>query len=114
MNNPEIITGLQRAGFTGAPLSVEGDPLLGVEFGRIAPNPFHDSTRLEFRLASAAHVRLAIYDIAGRRVATLVDETRAAGLHEATLRAQGLPSGVYLARLEVAGRSIVRHLALVR
>jgi hypothetical protein len=114
MNNPEIITGLQRAGFTGQPLSVEDGRPAGVEFGQVTPNPFHDSTTLDFRLASATRVRLAIYDIAGRRVAVLVDEIRAAGQHQATLRAQGLPSGVYLARLEVDGQAIVRHIALVR
>ena len=46
-------------------------------------------------------MRIEVYDVLGRRVATLLDETVAAGRHEVTWRVQALPAGVYLIRLTV-------------
>jgi hypothetical protein len=66
--------------------------------------------RLRFSLAEAARVTLALFDVAGRRAATLVDESMTAGEHVAMwdtrLAGRGnAPPGVYLARLEVDGAS---------
>jgi len=85
----------------------------GIELLPATPNPFHGTTTLAYRLAFATHVRLAVYDIAGRRVANLVDSIQGAGTHQVTLRVPELPSGVYLTRLEAAGRAVVRPIALV-
>ena len=46
---------------------------------RAAPNPFSSRTELAFELRGAQPVQLAIYDVAGRRIATLVDGTLPAG-----------------------------------
>jgi hypothetical protein len=83
------------------------------------PNPFNPSTRIRFELATAGPARLVAYDVGGRIVRTLVDAPLAAGAHAATwdgTDAGGRPaaSGVYLLRLESAGRSAVRRVALVR
>ena len=48
------------------------------------PNPFNPRTVIPFALAEPSHVELAIYDLAGRRVATLVDEFQTAGRREVT------------------------------
>lgn len=68
------------------------------------PNPFNPSTQVHFGLREAAHVRLEVYDLIGRRVAVLVDELRAAGVHAAAWdgrNGSGIPvaSGVYLSRI---------------
>jgi hypothetical protein len=78
------------------------------------PNPFNPVTRLRFALPAAGRARLAIHDVRGRRVALLVDGELDAGWHARDWRADGLPSGVYLARLEAGGAVLSRKLVLLR
>ncbi|MEZ5063997.1 MAG: PKD domain-containing protein [bacterium] len=63
------------------------------------PNPFGGSTTIEFALPNASHVNLAVYDVTGRRVLTLVDETRSAGTHRVDVQGHSLTPGVYFYRL---------------
>ncbi len=65
------------------------------------PNPFNPSTTLRFALPQAGEVTLQVFDLLGRRVATMALGARAAGLNEARFDAAGLPSGLYVYRLEV-------------
>lgn len=83
----------------------EGDPGPRVLLGR--PNPFALSTSFSFVLERPGPVRVAVYDVRGRRVVTLLDETRPEGRHEAawdgrTDAGERAPSGVYFVRLETA------------
>lgn len=75
-----------------------------------SPNPVNPLTRIRYTLARASRVRLAVYDLRGRRVSTLVEGYRGPGDHEVAWRAvdaQGaaLPSGIYLCRLDAEGTS---------
>jgi hypothetical protein len=54
---------------------------------------------IAFSVPAAGQVRLAVYDVLGREVATLVDRQMAPGSYEATFDAAGLPSGLYLYRI---------------
>jgi hypothetical protein len=67
------------------------------------PNPFNPSTLIRYQLAGAGSVKLTVYDVLGREVATLVDGTQQQGAHEARFDAGGLSSGVYLYRLQTSG-----------
>lgn len=67
------------------------------------PNPFRDGTTLAFELPAPGDVRLAVYDMLGREVATLADGPHDTGRHEVRLDAADLPSGVYVARLTAGG-----------
>ncbi|MEZ4702787.1 MAG: T9SS type A sorting domain-containing protein [Rhodothermales bacterium] len=78
------------------------------------PNPFNPSTRIQFALNDAAPVRLAVYDLLGREVRTLVDATRAAGTHTVTFDAGDLPSGVYFYRIEAGAASETRRMVLMK
>ena len=60
------------------------------------PNPFTISTQITYQLLEQCEVTLTIYDILGREVATLVNETKPAGSHTVNFNASNLPSGVYL------------------
>ena len=61
------------------------------------PNPFNPTTTIEFTLPEDGHVRLAVYDVRGRLVSTLIDEDRRAGVyHQAVFVANNLASGTYL------------------
>jgi len=83
------------------------------------PNPFNPETELVFSLASPGRVELAVYDLAGRAVRTLVDGARPAGNHRAAWRGdddsgRSVPSGVYLAVIRTDGRREALRLALVK
>ncbi len=84
-----------------------------------APNPFNPTTTLAYELAQAGPVRLEVYGVDGRRVATLISGERSAGRHEAIWRGtddagRAVSSGVYLARLRHAGGVDTQRLVLVR
>jgi hypothetical protein len=64
------------------------------------PNPFNTSTTITFGLSGSSHVRLTVYDVLGREVSVLVNETREAGVHEVRFDCSNLASGVYLYRIE--------------
>jgi len=73
----------------------------------VHPNPFNPTTRVTYSLDAALPVQLAIYDLQGNRVRTLVNEVRPSGRHEAVWDGcddggRAVSSGVYMARL-VAG-----------
>lgn len=83
------------------------------------PNPFNPSTRLEYSLPAAGRVRLAVYDVAGRLVRTLVDAELPGGAHAAAWdgtddHGRAAPSGTYFARLEADGRVATGRMGLVR
>ena len=84
-----------------------------------APNPFNPATTLSFTLAEAGPVQLDIFQVDGRRVATLVDAHLAAGPHRIDWRGKddhgaSAASGVYVARLRAGGREATRRMVLVR
>ena len=83
------------------------------------PNPFNAATALRYSVPTPARVRLSIYNIAGQRVATLLDEGRPAG--EYLVRWSGvndrgapLASGAYVACLLVGKTAFVRRMLLLR
>lgn len=62
------------------------------------PNPFRGATTITYRAEHADQVRLVLYDVLGRAVATVFDGRVAPGDHTLRLDASGLPSGVYFLR----------------
>jgi len=68
------------------------------------PNPFNPSTTIRFSLFSADVVRLEVFDLLGRKVATLVNGKLVAGDHRAVFDATGLSSGTYVYMLRVGNR----------
>ncbi|MEM1041642.1 MAG: T9SS type A sorting domain-containing protein [Bacteroidota bacterium] len=78
------------------------------------PNPVRGMATLRYTLPEAADVTLAVYDVLGRRVATLRDGVQPAGVHGATFDAGTLPSGVYLVRLAAGTDRAAKRLTVVR
>ncbi len=80
------------------------------ELSRNEPNPFRSSTAIRYVLPSRSSVRLAVFDVAGREVARLVDGEEEAGAHAVSWdgrKGTGRPAaaGVYVYRLESTDRS---------
>ena len=63
------------------------------------PNPFNPTTQVSFTLKEPQKVNVSIYDVAGREVAVLVNDQKAAGTHVFTFDAGDLSSGVYIIQL---------------
>ena len=78
------------------------------------PNPFNPETTIRYALPQAGNVRLAVYDLLGHEVAILVDRSKPAGNHTARFDATGLPSGLYVYRLQAQDKIIVRTMMLVK
>jgi flagellar hook assembly protein FlgD len=83
------------------------------------PNPFARTTALAFALARPGAVTLAVYSVDGRRVATLVNETREAGTYRLQWDGRDasgnvVRSGLYYARLTTPQGSFTRTLVLTR
>ncbi|MEX2584907.1 MAG: T9SS type A sorting domain-containing protein, partial [Balneolaceae bacterium] len=78
------------------------------------PNPFYPETTIRYYLPEPQPVRLDVYDLNGRRVATLVRENRPAGLHSLQFDAGSLASGIYFVRLQSGRLSEVRKMVVVR
>jgi hypothetical protein len=87
---------------------------------RIHPNPFNPSTTLAFTLSRRTTVDLEIYDVAGRRVRTLVTgESREPGHHEVRWSGRdeagkSVAAGVYVCRMSTDDASAYQRLVLVR
>jgi hypothetical protein len=79
------------------------------------PNPFASSTMIQFSLATEENVTLKVYDTSGREVAALLaNALLGPGLHRVEFRGPGLPSGLYVIRLQAGGVSDARKIVLMR
>lgn len=78
------------------------------------PNPFNPSTVIQYKLAKTGMVRLNVYDLTGRQVATLVNQTQGAGTYLVRFNAAQLASGIYFYRLQTSEFSQIRKMLLIR
>jgi subtilisin family serine protease len=83
----------------------------------IAPNPLRDRAGVRYDLPRAAEVTLAVYDVSGRLVRTLVRGPRPAGIHTAEwgpATGPGVQPGVYFVRISAGGGSLTRKATVLR
>lgn len=74
------------------------------------PNPFNPATNIRFFLPQNSEVELNVFDITGRKMATLAHDTRVGGQwHNVVFDATHLPSGAYLIRLNVSANGQTQH-----
>jgi hypothetical protein len=97
------------ANTAGVPGSTNGAPTITMLAGA-RPNPFRGATAIDFALDGPGSVRLSAFDVAGRLVAVLVDEHRAAGRHAVSWQAEDLAPGVYFLRLEAGSTRVVKKI----
>jgi hypothetical protein len=89
-------------------------PPTSVRFFASYPNPFNYITALSFDIPSSEFVRLEVFDLLGRRLASLVDEALPAGTHAVLFNASTASSGVFIARLRVGNNVFFQKLVLVK
>jgi hypothetical protein len=98
----QLTTSTVRGDGGGSALGIAAP--VGAFVGQNYPNPTQNSTALRFELALPARAEVAVFDIQGNRVATLLDERLDAGSHTARWTpGLDMPAGTYVAELRVAG-----------
>ncbi len=93
--------------------------VLGFDLLQNYPNPFNPSTKIVFSISKPSQVRLEVYDVLGRKVATLVDSKLAPGTITVNWNAtsgngKALPAGVYFYRLTDGNSTSVKKMILVK
>lgn len=105
-----FLFGMTNGGYTGVkePAQPEEKPRL-----RAWPNPFSQSTSIQYTLPSDAEVSLRVFDSKGKEVAVLVHSRQSQGTYIVPLSASGLPSGLYVCILTVNGIRELKKLILL-
>lgn len=78
------------------------------------PNPFNPVTTIAYSLPQPSRVTLAVYDMLGRKVETLIKGDQSAGQHRTIFDASNLPSGVYMYRLQAGEYTETKVMTLMR
>lgn len=78
------------------------------------PNPFSSNTTITYQLQSSGNVKLCIYDLSGRKVATLVNETQLADKYEIEWNTEGMRPGIYFCELKTGQGRQVMKMSIVR
>lgn len=78
------------------------------------PNPFNPTTVISYQLSADSYVKLKIYDILGREIATLVSGEQRAGYYNATFNAVNLASGTYFYMLSADRKMFVKKMLLIK
>ena len=78
------------------------------------PNPFNPTTVITYNLPAATNVTLIVYDMLGKEVKTLVNNSQSAGLHSVIFNARNLTSGIYFYRLHAGSFTETKKLVLMK
>lgn len=106
--------GIARLDLSTVATAIEGDAsALALALEGTWPHPAVGNTTVPFALPTAGHVRLTLYDLMGRRVALLTDQTLAAGPQRASLDAGSLAAGTYLLVLEHDGARVAKTVVVM-
>ncbi|MCX6136158.1 MAG: T9SS type A sorting domain-containing protein [Ignavibacteriales bacterium] len=95
---------------TGDGLSQPGSFTLEQNF----PNPFNPATTFRFSLPTASSAKLAVYNMLGQEIATVINSSVTAGIHEYNFDASNLSSGMYIYRLTADKFSSARKMMLMK
>lgn len=107
LNGTERVSGTLKIG-----LGVQGQR--GVSLIGNFPNPFNAATTIAYEVRSAQPVQLTVWDLAGQRVTTLVDDTHAPGYYEQSFQAENLPSGTYFVRLQTPTETASHRMVVLK
>ncbi len=115
MDNYYSLTGTKVEVFYKTITDVEEENnIMGFSLSQNYPNPFNPTTTIRYSIPKMAMVKLSVYDMLGREVATLVNENKSKGNYKIVFDASSLPSGVYFYRLQSGNLAINKKLVLLR
>jgi hypothetical protein len=98
-----------------APEVIGGDGLPSkIEMDHGHPNPFNESTKLNFSVPVEGRVTIALFNSLGEHVKTVVDEVMTPGEYSVTINASELSTGSYYARMQSGNKVITRNLKIAK
>ena len=99
-----------------AATGVENDYELPNEFAlkQNYPNQFNPATKIEYSLREPGDVKLFVYDLLGKKIATLVDSFQSAGSYSVNFNGSSLSSGTYFYSIETGGQKISKKMILMK
>ncbi len=104
-------------------ISTEAQFIVGVDDNQLVssynleqnyPNPFNPSTSIKFSVPERSDVSLKVYDVLGKEVATLMNETKEAGSYNVTFNSSNLASGMYLYTLKAGSFTSTKKMILMK
>lgn len=101
----------------GLPTSNEEEPngtVSKIRLDQNYPNPFNPSTAISYSLDKTSEVSLEVYDLMGRKVATLVNGKQNAGEQKINFDASNLSSGIYIYRLKAGSQLLTKKMILLK
>jgi len=78
------------------------------------PNPFNPSTTIHYFIPEAQDIKIAVFDVNGKKVQTLFSGNQESGFHFATFNGTSLPSGIYYYRMTAGQFSEAKRMLLVK
>jgi hypothetical protein len=78
------------------------------------PNPFNPVTNFEVRISNSEFVSLKVYDVLGKEITTLLNQTLQPGVYTSQWDASNMPSGVYFYRLQTETSLVVKKMVLMK
>ncbi len=77
------------------------------------PNPFNTNTIIGYSIPSTAFVSLAVFDVLGRKIRTLVNSEKISGIYSVSFDGSNLSSGCYFYQLKTSGQTITKKMLLI-
>ena len=115
LQGPEFAIAIDNLGFASSELNTAGElPPALAEAPQVFPNPAATTATVAFELAQAADVSVEVFDVLGRRVATVFEGTRGAGPAALAVPTDALGAGTYLVRVRTDGGVATTTLTIVR
>jgi len=78
------------------------------------PNPFNPTTTIDYSVSEKSNVAISVYDMLGKKVATLVDEIKSPGQYTATFNGMAYADGIYYYTLTTGNRKLTKKMALIK
>ena len=126
MSQPIVADGKLFASFTGGVRIFSNEAIRGNSAVQAAgipnqyflsqnyPNPFNPVTQIKFSVPNDSRVTIRLYDVRGRLLDTLTESEYPAGVHQITLNASDLPTGVYVYKMKAGKYTAVKKLVLMK
>jgi len=108
-NNGDWVTGIGGDGYSDSEILPEI-----ISLSQNYPNPFNAATTIKFILPESGKVKLTVFDVLGRRVQTLINDYKNAGIQSVIFDSSSLSSGVYFYRLEAGGMIETKRMVLLK
>ena len=93
---------------------VNENQLAGYSLGQNYPNPFRQISQINYAVGKGGKVSVRVYDLQGKIVSTLVDETKTAGNYSVTFNAQNVAEGIYYYQLQADNCLITKKMVVIK